>query len=339
MTSDKIIRSLCYFTESPSAETIDKLNQLAGTFQQKDYLIQTKRICSPNKKIIKELDQKYGTEITFSLGSLTKEEIADEFDILFDNVDTHFNLDLTNKKIDESDVKILFNLLRKKPGKTFNFAYVFNNATSTPFFPSATYSQNGFSVGLQPTDLSLKAASLEEWFTRMGKVWNEICEVLKDTNDFLGIDSSIAPLVTKEGSFIGFIKRLGLDFSETATSDFYLRISSFIKNKNPKPVGLCGLMFPCLEDPDLADEYEKGNFSIERNIYLSLHSGLGVDTYPIGTDENPQRILAILKLLQGLSNKYKKPLSACFVSDGKAKIGEKTDFKNQYLKDVVIRKI
>ena len=28
----------------------------------------------------------------------------------------------------------------------------------------------------------------------------------------------------------------------------------------------------------IAEEYEKGNFSIERNVYLSLHSGLGIDT-------------------------------------------------------------
>ena len=96
-------------------------------------------------------------------------------------------------------------------------------------------------------------------------------------------------------------------------------------------------MYPCLEDFELADEYEKGNFSIERNIYLSLHSGLGIDTYPIGIDEKPERVLEILQLLQNLSNKYKKPLSARFVSDGKAKIGEKTDFKNQYLKDVTVR--
>jgi len=47
--------------------------------------------------------------------------------------------------------------------------------------------------------------------------------------------------------------------------------------------------------------------------------------------------LEILKLLQSLSNKFKKPLSARLVSDGKAKIGERADFKNQYLKDVFIR--
>ena len=117
------------------------------------------------------------------------------------------------------------------------------------------------------------------------------------------------------------------------------RIKSVIVENNPKPAGLCGIMLPCLEDTVLADEYEKGNFSIERNIYLSLHSGLGIDTYPIGIDESTEKILEILKLLQALSNKYSKPLSARFVLDGKARIGEKTDFKNAYLQDVVVRRL
>jgi len=118
-----------------------------------------------------------------------------------------------------------------------------------------------------------------------------------------------------------------------------MKITTFIKKKNPNPVGLCGLMFPCLEDFELADEYEKGNFSVERNIFLSLHSGLGIDTYPIGIDEDVKKVTNILKTVQGLSNKYKKPLSVRFISDGNSKIGEKTNFKNEYLKDVILKKL
>jgi hypothetical protein len=62
-----------------------------------------------------------------------------------------------------------------------------------------------------------------------------------------------------------------------------------------------------------------------------------VDTYPIGTDEKPERVIEILSLLQNLSNKYRKPLSARFVSDGIARIGQKTNFQNPFLKDVVVR--
>lgn len=39
------------------------------------------------------------------------------------------------------------------------------------------------------------------------------------------------------------------------------------------------------------------------------------------------------------SDPYQKPLSCRFVSDGKAKIGDQTDFQNQYLKDVRVGKL
>lgn len=233
--------------------------------------------------------------------------------------------------------QVLFDIIKKKSGKTFNFTYVFNNKLQTPFFPSASYEKDGFSIGLQPIDLSESCQTLDEWLEKMRQAWQEIYDTFRDNSEFLGVDSSIAPLFEGKSSLIGFIKRLGYEFSYSATTDIYLKITNFLKENNPKPVGLCGLMFPCLEDFELADEYEKGHFSIERNIYLSLHSGLGIDTYPIGIDEKPQRVLEILILTQGLSNKYRKPLSVRLVSDGKAKIGEKTDFKNQYLKDVIIK--
>ena len=138
---------------------------------------------------------------------------------------------------------------------------------------------------------------------------------------------------------IGFIEKLGYNFTESTTTDIWTRITNFINDENTNSIGLNGLMLPCLEDFELADEYEKGNFSIERNIFLSLQSGLGIDTYPIGINENPERIQNILEIVQSLSNKYNKPLSIRFVSDGKSKIGEKTSLNNKYLKDVMIRKL
>ncbi len=44
-------------------------------------------------------------------------------------------------------------------------------------------------------------------------------------------------------------------------------------------------------------------------------------------------------LVQALSAKYKKPLSVRFVSDGKARIGERTKFTSPYLKNVEMRRL
>jgi len=336
--SNKIVRTVCYFDDNPTPASIEKVDKISNVLIKKGFLVQTKRICSLSIEKIVELDAKYASDsYIFGVGSIKEDELSNRFSNLLSCKDTSFNLDLSEKEIIPKDAQILFEIIRSKLGKTFNFTYVFNNAPSSPFFPSGTYQQNGFSIGLQPTDLSENCKSLQEWLNKMKVAWEEIYDLFKNNLEFLGIDSSIAPLFSGKSSLIGFIKMLGLDFAYSTTTNTYLLITNFIKKENPKPVGLCGIMFPCLEDFELAEEYETGNFSIERNVYLSLHSGVGIDTYPIGIDEKPERVLGILKLLQGLSTKYNKPLSCRFVSDDKAKIGEKTDFQNQYLKDVVVK--
>src|ERR1700722_9218 len=277
-------------------------------------------MCSAHK----DIDELSGKADDLSIGTITLEEALERLPKFYETNNLNFNIELANEKIDTKYTDFLFKMIQERPDKTFSFTFVFNNAPSSPFFPSGSYERNGFSVGLQPTDLSENCTTLEEWFSAMKSCWDEIAETFKDNPDFLGIDSSIAPLLGGKGNLVNFVKRLGTTFDHSVTTDMYTKITKFIKENNPKLVGLSVMMLPCLEDDELAEEYEKGNFSIERNIFLSLHSGLGIDTYPIAVDEKPERVVEILTLLQALSNKYKKPLSARFVSDGKAKVGEKT---------------
>lgn len=339
MRNNQIVRTVCYFTDKPNRETVDKLDFLGAKITESGYEVQTKRICSPfeNPKVLEEkIDDK---TIPICVGSLSFEKILKNLSNFYQAKTVFFNTDLTTETIKKDHSEIVFVLIKNKPSMTFNFTYVFNNKPSSPYFPSATYQKNGFAIGLQPTDLSQGCTTLNEWLGKIKASWETLYKVFGTDTEFLGIDSSIAPIFGGKGSLVHFIKRLGMSFSESTTTDTYVTITEFIKKCNPKPIGLCGLMMPCLEDFELANEYEQGNFSIERNIFLSLHSGLGIDTYPIGTDENPQRVAQILQLIQRLSNKYKKPLSARFVSDGKAKIGEKTNFENKYLKDITVRKL
>lgn len=336
--SNKIIRTICYFTDNITSKTVDKLRETAQLLERNNYVIQTKRICSPLS--IKNITNRFTDKsILLSIGSLSLAKAQTELKDFYSTQNVFFNIDLSNEEISGKHIQILFDIIKNKPDKTFNFTYTFNNKQSSPYFPSSSHETNGFSIGFQPTNLAENCNSLKEWFTKLSSIWLEIKNIFKNDADFLGIDSSIAPLFQGQSSFINFIKRLQPSFSQSVTTDIYMQISKFIREKNPCPVGLCGLMFPCLEDFELADEYNDNHFSVERNIFLSLHSGLGIDTYPVGVDENPKRITEILCLLQGLSNKYQKTLSARFVSDGKTKIGEKTNFQNQFLKDVVIRKL
>lgn len=336
--NEKIVRTICLFTDEITNREMKRLEEIYALLESKGFSIQTKRFCLSGYKQAndKELLDK---GILLGLGEQTFKELHGNFEDFLKSENKDINLDLTNENITIEHADILFRIIEQKPDNSFRFTYGFNLPVSSPFFPSAKFGQKGFGIGLQATNLSLNCNSLAEWLGKMKEVCEEVDSLLNPMEGFLGIDSSIAPLYKGHGSLVNFVKRLGLDFSRSVTTDIYTTISKFIKENNPKPLGLCGLMFPCLEDFELADEYEKGNFNIERNILLSLHSGLGIDTYPIAINQSKERVVEILKLLRQLSNKYKKPLSARFVSDGKAKIGEKTDFKNQYLKDVVVREL
>lgn len=336
---EKVVRTICLFLDEITNQDIDLLDKISDSLKTKGFSIQTKRICLSGYKAQINDKKLLDRGILLGLSEQTFEGLKENFADFLKSENKALNLDLTNENITTEHADVLFKIIKNKPDNTFRFTYGFNLPVSSPYFPSAKFGQKGFSVGLQPTDLSLDCKSVAEWLGKMKAVWEEIDFLLKPIDGYLGIDSSIAPLFQGSSSLVNFIKRLGLDFSHSATTDIYTTISKFIKENNPKPIGLCGLMFPCLEDFELAEEYEKGNFDIERNIFLSLHSGLGIDTYPIAINENKERVVEILRLVQQLSNKYKKPLSVRFVSDGKAKIGEKTDFKNQYLKDAIVHEL
>jgi len=335
----KVIRTVCLFTAHPSEHTLAQLEHLCRALAARGFVIQTHRLCSPDRNGVFALDRRTATPVLFSLGSQTfdsAQEFLAEF-VAANNV--HCNVDLTREQIDHRHVSLLTTLMRERPSKTFNFAYTFNPVASTPYFPSATYATDGFAIGLQPTDLSDGCQTLQAWLDRLKAVWTELDSMCSAEAGFLGIDPSIAPLGAGRGSFLHFLKRLGQDFSRSVTTDVYLRITRFLTEAAPKKVGLCGIMFACLEDFELAAEYEQGQFPIERAVFVSLHSGLGIDTYPLGVDERPERIAEVLRLVQGLSHKYHKPLSVRLVSDGNAKVGDLTHFGNAYLKDVVVRSL
>jgi len=339
-TMNKIIRSICYFSKNNLEEVPHKLAAIEQKLSLAGYEIQTKRLCSPHT--IKKLEDLHAPNIMLSVGTLNKKQVMEQFEDFLQANNVSFNVELCGTDtIDEYFIELLFEIIQRKASKTFNFTYVFNNRHSSPFFPSAAYHQDGFSLGLQATDLAKGCTSLDEWLQKMHLCWTEINQLFADDPAFLGIDSSVAPLFFGNSSFIYFVNRLFPDvgFPCTTTTDFYITITKFLKTHTPKPVGLCGIMFPCLEDFSLAEAYEENEFSIERNIFLSLHSGLGIDTYPLGINEDRERVREILSLMKGLAEKYDKPLAARFVSDGKAKFGQKTHFENPYLKDVVIHSL
>ncbi|HEX6355930.1 DUF711 family protein [Actinophytocola sp.] len=333
----KIVRTICRFVAEPDGRAVDSLAELSGRLRGLGYEIQTTRVCGGRGDIAELARTVDGTDVLASVGRLPFDSALAQLPAFFAAGNVSFNVDLAGQEIEPEHVDLVRRIIEERPGHTFNFCYTFNNRPSSPFFPSATYAEDGFAVGLQAVDLADGLTTLDDWLSAMAACWREIADEFRDEPGFLGIDGSPAPFGAGKGSLVEFVRRLGMTFPESATSTIYLTITDFLREHNPKIVGLNGLMLPCLEDAALAAEYESGEFTVERNLFLSLHSGLGIDTYPVGVDERPERMLQVLRLVRALSNKHRKPLSIRFVSDGRARIGERTDFRSPYLVDCVVR--
>lgn len=335
--ADRIVRTICLFAQDPGPGAAEKLRHLRLKLSEAGFQTQTLRVCSPGSDPEGLVRAVADQEVLLSLGTVDF-AAAQRLHPAFCRSDrVSYNLDLSSGPITVEHARLLFQLIDSCPSNSFLFAYTFNDPPSSPYFPSAQFQQDGFSVGLQATNLAAGAQTLDQWLDAMEAAWHELDLLLGGEPGFLGIDSSVAPLYRGDSSLVNLVRRLHGDFDRSCTTDTYLRITQALRRRNPRPLGLCGLMLPCLEDFELAEEYQAGRFSLERNLFLSLHCGLGIDTYPIGIDEAPERVTEVLRLVQGLSQRHAKPLSVRFVSDGKARIGQRTDFRNQYLADVVVR--
>ncbi len=333
-----IVRSLCLFTDRLDAHEGERLDRLALRIEEAGFTLQTRRVCVAGHGAA-EVEACYGDGRRFlSIGQLDRTGLAREFDALLETNNVACNL-APPDAVTADDAAWLFRLMEAQPEQTFGFAYTFANAPGSPFFPSASWAGNGFALGLQPTDLAVGCDTPEAWLVRLRDSWLELQALFANEPGFLGIDGSIAPLWDNPGSLVGHVRRWAGSFERAITSDLFLRITGFLRTANPCPVGLNGLMLPCLEDRQLAGVYEQGRFTVERNLFLAMHCGLGIDTYPVGIDETPERVLEILRLVQGLAERHAKPLSVRLVSDGRARIGERTGFGNRYLHDVVVRSL
>jgi uncharacterized protein (UPF0210 family) len=333
----KVIRTICYFTRDPGVKIIERLADLSRRLEARDFTVQTQRVCT-ERLTIEEAERRISS-IRIGVGPISLATAAEQADNLCRARNAYFHIDCTDDDIGLDHARLLQRIIKSCAGKTFNVAFSFRSPVSSPYFPCARYEREGFSIGLQPTNLATGVSTLDKWLNCMRETWLEIQATFESESDFLGIDSSVAPHIGEGCSLVEALQSAGISFEKAILSDTFLRITDFVQTKNPNPVGLCGLMLPCVEDKHLAELYERGEFSLERNLFLSLQCGVGIDTYPIGIDEPAESIAAVLRLVQGLSRKHDKPLSVRFVSDGRAGIGDHTDFDNPHMCDVVVRRL
>ncbi|NQU64783.1 MAG: hypothetical protein HQ517_10965, partial [SAR324 cluster bacterium] len=77
---EKIVRSICYFTDQPGEKTCERVREIEQTLKNLDYSIQTLRICSGRKTII-DLESKVADEtFLLSVGRMNREEAHDSIE-------------------------------------------------------------------------------------------------------------------------------------------------------------------------------------------------------------------------------------------------------------------
>ena len=70
--SNKIIRSICYFSKSPENKYIEILKRIAKKLEKQNYQIQTLRACTPTLDLF-HLIEGLDPSILYSIGTITLE--------------------------------------------------------------------------------------------------------------------------------------------------------------------------------------------------------------------------------------------------------------------------
>ncbi len=125
MSSNKIIRTICYFTDDPSPKNIAKIQIVVMQLEAKGYLIQTKRICTtlPNTSSL-HLIAKGSVDYT-SVGTISYEDANATLPNFLATNNLAFNIDLAAVDIKMKHVDLLFNIIKENPSNTHMFKLTF----------------------------------------------------------------------------------------------------------------------------------------------------------------------------------------------------------------------
>jgi len=233
----------------------------------------------------------------------------------------------------------------------FRFAATALLPTDTPFFPGSYHTGTGrqFAIGLESANVVAEAlagkrdvkAGAKALATALGDHARAIERVARavvvETGwQYLGIDLSPAPLGDSSiGAAIeGFTgSRIGSPGTLTAAA----LITAALRAIAVKQAGYNGLMLPILEDPRLAQRWSEGALKLDDLLAYSAVCGTGIDVVPLPGDVTRQQLERIIGDVATLAVKLRKPLSARLLPVAGKQAGERTEFDNPLLVNIVIQ--
>ena len=221
----------------------------------------------------------------------------------------------------------------------------------TPFFPAGYNAGNDhqFAIGLQSASVILEAISEKKnpaeaekaIREKLGAFAVQIENIGKDVAQqtswtYEGIDLSPAPL--KRDSIGAAIEAYtGGWLGTSGTLSTAALITRAIQSIPVTRAGYSGLMLPVLEDSTIARRWSEGALNMDSLLAYSAVCGTGLDTIPLPGRVTPEQLIKILGDVASLSVKWKKPLSARLLPIAGKDAGDRTDFDNPRLVNVLLR--
>lgn len=328
-----------YTSDLSKSQIIDSVKDMEGICNQKDVsFFNIGHATKPTSiELIPDIIQ------SSSLISASAEIGNKEQGIMSDNIESSAHV---IKKIAETTDRGYGN---------FRFCAWSNCPSGIPFFPAAYHKgkEASFAIGLENGDLAgeafSRASNIEEAqihfkniFEDKLKLIYEIGERLSDEQDikFRGIDSSLAPGLSDEGSIAyAYEQLLPEKFGYQGTLAVSSMITDVLKNLSVKTCGYSGLMLPVCEDIGLAERANEKTYNLTNLLLYSTVCGCGLDTVPVPGDISEKQLQNILLDTAALAIKLDKPLSVrLFPVPGKI-AGQITDFQSPYLIDCEILEV
>jgi len=223
----------------------------------------------------------------------------------------------------------------------------------TPYFPGAFHEGAAacFSIGLENSDILVSAFRRVQNRTDLDEAKSSLATLLTGhltaieslaleassrlSLCFAGIDTSIAPSVSKDESIVSAFSYLGVEFGSVGTLAVCSAITDVVKSIPVRRVGYCGLMLLVLEDYGLATYSGSRLFNITNLLAYSSVCGVGIDMVPVAGATLPMLEQLMLDLAS-LSLKLRKPLLLRLLPLHTIPVGGLTQFQSPYIVNATV---
>ncbi|MDE1178814.1 MAG: DUF711 family protein [Edaphobacter sp.] len=235
---------------------------------------------------------------------------------------------------------------------TLNFAGAAMVKPMGPFFPASYHTGAGgqFGIGYESAnvaqdvlakdkgnvDLAIKdlTAALTTHALVAERIGNEVAKATGWS--YVGLDATPAPMgdVSIAAAMESFT---GAKFGSRGTMTAARVITTAVKAIPVKQTGYAGLMLPVMEDNVMSERWDEGTYTVDALLAYSSVCATGLDTVPLPGDVTVEQMEWMFRDVATLAYKWNKPLAVRLDPVAGKKAGERTEFEDSTLKNVVIR--